>query len=95
LISNNPRAQVQDGTIVSRGVELEVNAYLLKGFTAIAGFSYNDSKYTKADPSVVDRRPNTAGSSYLANLYASYQFLDGKLKGLGWFWGRRELCQRK
>ncbi|MCJ7933883.1 MAG: TonB-dependent receptor [Chryseobacterium sp.] len=82
-IVENPQAQVQDGTIVSRGVELEINAYLVKGFTAIAGFSYNDSKYTKADSSVSDRRPNTAGSPYLANLYASYQFLDGKLKGLG------------
>lgn len=95
FVANNPRAQVQDGTIVSRGVELEVNAYLLKGFTAIAGFSYNDSKYTKADPSVLDRRPNTSGSSYLANVYASYQFLDGSLKGLGFGVGGNYASENK
>lgn len=95
LIADNPRAQIQDGTIVSRGVELEINAYLLKGFTAIAGFSYNDSKYTKADPSVLDRRPNTSGSPYLANLYASYQFLEGKLKGLGFGVGGNYASENK
>lgn len=79
----NSIAQTQDGTIVSKGVELEINAYLVKGFTAIAGFTYNDSTYTEADKSVLNRRPNTAGSPYLVNLYASYQFLDGNLKGLG------------
>ncbi|AZA78491.1 TonB-dependent receptor [Chryseobacterium sp. G0186] len=90
-----PNAQVQDGTIVSRGVELEVNAYLLKGFTAIAGFSYNDSKYTQSDESVLNRRPNTSGSPYLANLYASYQFLDGKLKGLGFGIGGNYASENK
>ncbi|MFP7656444.1 TonB-dependent siderophore receptor [Chryseobacterium proteolyticum] len=79
----NTNAQTQDGTIISKGVELEINAYLVKGFTAIAGFAYNDSTYTQAAASVLNRRPNTSGSPYLANLYASYQFLDGRLKGLG------------
>ncbi|AZA81268.1 TonB-dependent receptor [Chryseobacterium lactis] len=93
--ASNPRAQVQDGTIVSRGVELEINAYLLRGFTAIAGFSYNDSKYTEADASVLNRRPNTSGSPYLANLYASYQFLDGTLKGLGFGVGGNYASENK
>jgi iron complex outermembrane receptor protein len=91
----NANAQIQDGTIVSRGVELEINAYLVKGFTAIAGFSYNDSKYTKADESVLDLRPNTSGSPYLANLYASYQFLDGRLKGLGFGVGGNYASENK
>lgn len=90
-----PQAQIQDGTIVSRGVELEVNAYLVKGFTMIAGFTYNDSKYTQADTSVLNRRPNTSGSPYLANLYASYQFLDGKLKGLGFGVGANYASENK
>ncbi|CAI8859727.1 TonB-dependent siderophore receptor [Chryseobacterium sp. IT-36CA2] len=94
-LASNPQAQIQDGTIVSKGVELEINAYLLKGFTAIAGFSYNDSKYTKADPSVADRRPNTSGSPYLANLYASYQFLDGRFKGLGFGLGGNYASENK
>ncbi|PIF43939.1 iron complex outermembrane receptor protein [Chryseobacterium sp. 52] len=90
-----PNASIQDGTIVSKGVDLEVNAYLVKGFTAIAGFSYNDSKYTKADESVANRRPNTSGSPYLVNLYASYQFLDGRLKGLGFGIGGNYASENK
>ncbi|SDI71217.1 TonB-dependent siderophore receptor [Chryseobacterium jejuense] len=93
--ATDPRAKIQDGTIVSRGVELEVNAYLVKGFTAIAGFSYNDSKYTQSDDTVLNRRPNTSGSPYLANLYASYQFLDGKLKGLGFGIGGNYASENK
>ncbi|MBP3943756.1 TonB-dependent receptor [Sphingobacteriaceae bacterium WQ 2009] len=45
--------------------------------------SYNDSKYIVSDPTTQGRRPATAGSPWLASLYASYQILDGNLKGLG------------
>ncbi|MCQ4035296.1 TonB-dependent siderophore receptor [Kaistella montana] len=80
--------QNQAGELKSKGVELEVNAYLVKGFSVIAGLSYNDSKYTEtSDASVLNRRPNTASSPWLANFNANYQFLDGTLKGLGFGFG--------
>ncbi|WP_347219544.1 TonB-dependent receptor [Chryseobacterium sp.] len=75
--------QNQAGLLRSQGVELEANAYLIKGFSVIAGVSYNDMKYTEADETVIGRRPATASSPWLVNFNASYQFLDGKLKGLG------------
>lgn len=75
--------QNQAGKLKSEGVELEVNAYLLKGLSLVGGVSYNDSKYIDSDPSTKGRRPGTAGSPWLASLYASYQILDGNLKGLG------------
>lgn len=75
--------QRQAGSLTSQGVELEANAYLIKGFSVIAGVSYNDMKYTEADNTVIGRRPATASSPWLVNFNASYQFLDGKLKGLG------------
>lgn len=73
----------QAGSLTSQGVELEANAYLIKGFSVIAGVSYNDMKYTEADDTVIGRRPATASSPWLINFNASYQFLDGALKGLG------------
>ena len=74
----------QMGKRNSKGVELEINAYLVKGFSLIAGVSYNDSKFTETtDASVLGRRPNTASSPWLANFNASYQFSEGSLKGLG------------
>lgn len=75
--------QRQAGSLTSQGVELEANAYLIKGFSVIAGVSYNDMKYTEADETVMGRRPATASSPWLVNFNASYQFLDGNLKGLG------------
>ncbi|MET3034483.1 TonB-dependent receptor [Chryseobacterium sp. NRRL B-14859] len=75
--------QKQAGSLTSQGVELEANAYLIKGFSVIAGVSYNDMKYTEADDTVIGRRPATASSPWLVNFNASYQFLDGNLKGLG------------
>lgn len=78
--------QSEAGELQSKGVELEVNAYLVKGFSLIGGVGYNDTKYTKMDEAnkgLLNLRPNTSGSPWLANFNASYQFLDGQLKGLG------------
>ena len=71
------------GKLKSQGVELEVNAYLLKGLSLVGGVSYNDSEFLESAPATQGRRPGTAGSPWLASLYASYQILDGNLKGLG------------
>ncbi|MCS4304233.1 TonB-dependent siderophore receptor [Chryseobacterium sp. BIGb0232] len=75
--------QTQAGKLKSEGVELEVNAYLLKGLSLVGGVSYNDSKYIESDAATKGRRPGTAGSPWLASIYASYQILDGSLKGFG------------
>ena len=74
----NIAVQNQTGEIHSKGVELEVNAYLVKGFSLIGGLAYNDT----TDEST-GLRPATSGSKWLANFNASYQFIDGSLKGLG------------
>ncbi|PSR53095.1 TonB-dependent siderophore receptor [Adhaeribacter arboris] len=76
-------AQIQDGTQLSKGVEIEVIANPFVGFNAVAGFSFNDSKYEKADADVNGRRPTTASSPYLANLWLSYRLPETILKGLG------------
>jgi iron complex outermembrane receptor protein len=75
--------QIQDGTQRSKGIEAEVVANPIPGLNIVAGFSYNDSKYLKADSDVVDRRPGTASSPYTANWWVSYRLPGGSLKGLG------------
>jgi len=80
-------AQLQDGTQQSRGIEGEVIANPAKGLNVIAGFSYNDSKYTQADADVIGRRPGTAASPYTANFYASYRLPETAVKGLGFGFG--------
>src|SRR5690606_30087986 len=46
-------------------------------------FTYNDSKFTKSDSSVLGLRPVTAGPPRTANLWMSYRLVNGALKGLG------------
>ena len=49
----------------------------------VAGFSYNDSKLIRSSADVDGRRPTTASSPYLANLWLSYRLPDYLIKGLG------------
>ncbi|WP_203235051.1 TonB-dependent receptor [Mucilaginibacter terrigena] len=74
---------VQDGTQTSKGFEAEFVANPVSAVNIVAGFSYNDSKFTAGDPDVLGLRPNTAGSPYLANLYISYRLPQSFVKGLG------------
>ena len=83
----NPNFSIQDGTQLSKGVEAEIVAKPAQGLNIVAGFSYNDSKYEKADPDVEGRRPATAMSPYTANLWIGYSLLTGKTKGLGFGFG--------
>lgn len=75
--------QIQDGTQLSKGIELDFIANPVSGLNLIAGFSYNDSKLEKADEDVNGRRPATASSPYLANLWISYRLPQNIIKGLG------------
>ncbi|OBS14284.1 TonB-dependent receptor [Elizabethkingia miricola] len=84
MTSSGQAVQSQAGKLTSRGFEAEINAYLVKGFSLIAGLSYNDSRFdTQLGKDVLGNRPATASSPWLANFNASYQFVDGRFKGLG------------
>jgi len=76
-------AQVQSGEQVSRGVEVDVVANPFTGFNVVAGFAYNHSELTNDVEATQGRRPSTAGSPALANLWLSYRLANGPLKGLG------------
>jgi len=84
---SHPGYSIQDGTQLSRGFEGEVIANPFAGFNIVAGYTYNDSKYTQANKSVKGLRPATAGPANLANLWMSYRIIGGKAKGLGFGFG--------
>lgn len=74
---------VQDGTQLSRGVEVDLTANPFPGLNIVAGYAYNNSKFTKADPSVNGLRPALSGPANTYNLWISYRLPAGDLKGLG------------
>lgn len=96
----NPEAaglstEVQDGSQRSKGFEIDVIASPLEGLNIVAGFSYNDSEFEKADADVLGRRPTTASSPYLGNLWISYRFPATIAKGLGVGFGGNYASENK
>ncbi|GLB53155.1 TonB-dependent receptor [Neptunitalea chrysea] len=73
---------VQDGTRNSKGVDLEVIANPIAGWNIIAGYGYNESRYTKADENVEGNRPYSTPYN-VANFWTTYKFMSGNLEGFG------------
>lgn len=84
---DHPDFNLQDGTQVSKGIEVELISNPFPGLNIIGGFTYNDSKYTKSDSSILGLRPVTAGPPRMANLWISYRLIKGTMKGLGFGFG--------
>jgi iron complex outermembrane receptor protein len=78
---------LQDGTQLSKGFEAELIANPLPGLNIVAGYTYNDSKLTKAKADVEGLRPPTAGAPKMANLWISYRLINGPAQGLGFGFG--------
>lgn len=74
---------IQDGTQLSKGFEAEIIANPVSGLNIVAGFTYNDSKYSKSNENIQGYRPTTAGPPRMANLWVSYRLVKGAAKGLG------------
>ncbi|MCF2446986.1 TonB-dependent receptor [Dyadobacter sp. CY345] len=74
---------IQDGTQLSKGFEAELIANPISGLNIVAGFTYNESKYSKSNENIQGYRPTTAGPPRMANLWISYRLVKGAAKGLG------------
>ena len=74
---------LQDGTQLSKGYEAELIANPIPGLNIVAGYTHNDSKYTKSNANIEGLRPTTAGPADMANAWISYRLVDGPAKGLG------------
>lgn len=87
VLSSGENDVTQGGNNYSKGFEADISANPFAGFNIIAGYSKNKSKLTNADPVYEGRRPEYAGPEDLINLWLSYKFLTGTVKGLGFGFG--------
>ena len=83
----NALRNIQDGTQLSKGFEAQIIANPVQGLSIVAGFAYNDSKYEKSSSDVEGRRPTTAGSPILANLWLNYHLPISATRGLNFGFG--------
>jgi iron complex outermembrane receptor protein len=84
-LNTDTTIKVLNGETKSKGIEIDINAKPIEGLNIIAGYSYNDSRYTKTNKvnggliegdRLVRTPANTANLSFFYNIPA------GKLKGL-------------
>jgi len=87
VLSTGPNQYVQGGDQYSKGFEAQITASPIDGFNIIAGYSKNISKLTNATAATEGRRPVEAGPEDLVNVWLSYKFLSGSVKGLGFGFG--------
>lgn len=73
---------IQDGTQHSKGVEVEMIANPKAGLNIIAGYAFNENKYTKASPALQGKLV-TAAPNHTANFWVNYTLLKGTWKGFG------------
>ncbi|MBN8859470.1 MAG: TonB-dependent receptor [Sphingobacteriales bacterium] len=85
--SHNPLNQIQGGKSRSRGIEVDINANPVEGLNILAGYSYNYSNVLKGEALNIwfeqGKRPIWAGPKNLVNVWATYAFSSGAVKGLG------------
>ncbi|WP_316798948.1 TonB-dependent receptor [Pedobacter frigidisoli] len=74
---------VQDGTQVSRGVDISLSASPIAGLNLTTGYSHNNSKMTKSALTVEGLRPVGSGPEDSFNAWLSYTISNGKFAGLG------------
>lgn len=85
----------QNGEQSSKGFEASVIAVPVKGWSILAGYSYNDSELSMGDPSFVGYRPESAGPRTLVNFWTSYKFSAGVLNGFGLGFGGNHASQNR
>jgi iron complex outermembrane receptor protein len=73
---------IQDGTQNSKGVDVELIANPIPGLNIVAGYAYNENKYTKASITLLGKSL-AASPKNVANIWASYAIPEGEIKGLG------------
>lgn len=73
------KAQIQNGTQLSRGVELEITSNPVGGLTIFGAVSYNNFGYENMSDDMGGYR--YSGAPWLANWWLNYQF-SNRLKGL-------------
>lgn len=81
-IRNGQNFLIQDGTQRSKGIDFELIANPIAGLNIVAGYGYNDNKFTKADVSVLGKRALLT-PAHVGNLWVNYALTGGLLQGLG------------
>lgn len=81
LDSLYPNAKEMGGEVTSQGIEIDIMTKSYKGFSLIAGYSYNETKYTKSNiyevGSLLRYNPQHTANASLYYTFSNRTFLKG------------------
>jgi len=83
--NTNSNIKTLNGETTSQGLEIDISSSPIEGLSILAGYSYNDMKFTKSNGafgSFVEGERLTRTPSNTANLSAFYTINKGKLNGI-------------
>ncbi len=83
LANGNTNSNIKElaGEVTSKGVEADLVMRSINGLTAMAGYSYNDSRYTKSNVFIIGNRLQY-NPQHTANASLYYTFSNGAVRGL-------------
>jgi iron complex outermembrane receptor protein len=88
--ASNPAARELAGEVTSKGIELDLMTKQIHGFSFIAGYSYNDTRYTKSNLYSKDDRlrynPAHTGNASMYYSFAANSSLRGFNIGTGFYY---------
>jgi len=77
-----PNAKELAGEVTSQGLEIDLVSKPFWGFTYLAGYSYNDTRYTQSNDVYLKNSRLRYNPAHTANASIFYQFAEGFLRGL-------------
>ncbi|RPI67055.1 MAG: TonB-dependent receptor, partial [Ignavibacteriales bacterium] len=79
---NNPLLSIQDGTQISKGIDVDLRVTPVYNLNLIAGYGYNESEFTKADANIEGNHP-PGTPKHILNFWGSYSLENDFINGLG------------
>lgn len=76
-----PNAQELAGEVTSKGLEFDLSSKAYNGFSLIAGYSFNDTRYTRSSIYEIGSKLRY-NPAHTANATLFYTFSEGKLNGV-------------
>lgn len=83
--NTNSNIKTLNGETTSQGLEIDISSSPIEGLTILAGYSYNDMRFTKSNGafgSFIEGERLTRTPFNTANFSAFYNFNNGKLSGI-------------
>ncbi|QLG46290.1 TonB-dependent receptor [Costertonia aggregata] len=91
---NNPERLVQIGEEEAKGFELDISGNITQNWSLVAGYAFNDAKFTESDDPAEIGRQKPNAPRHMGNIWSKYILGEGRYKGVGFGVGYNFVSER-